>query len=152
MGIFNSFSLLGMLFLLVFQCFFQLENLHFHADNIVVLVDNDFFYSSHIDVWFFRVVGRARVVSEVPGLDLPFHASIFLFHIPDTGLVRTVFLLDLVNETFEVIVFVPNYILGGHVAVEVDVGLEDVMVQIYLFAEVFFVTDATVKLLLSGFE
>jgi hypothetical protein len=55
---------------------------HFHADDVIVLIDDYFLYSSHVNIRFFGVVGMC-VVGEVPRLYLSFHTSIFLFYIPD---------------------------------------------------------------------
>lgn len=44
---------------------FQLENLHFETDNVVILVSEHFLDSGHVDVWLFsETVGLALI--EVP--------------------------------------------------------------------------------------
>jgi hypothetical protein len=130
-----------LLFLL--QLFLKLENLHLHTHNIVILISNHFFKGRRIDVWFFRVIGINSFV-EVPDFDLSFHSPIFFFYIPDPGLKRAVFFFDLIDNALEIIVFIPNDILGSHIAVEVDIRVEDIVIGVDLLFEQFFILDSPV--------
>lgn len=117
---------------------------------MVVLIAEDSLHSCHVDVRLLLV--GLYVVCKVPSLYLSFHSSIFLFKVPDACFERTVFIFSLVDEALEGIVLVPDNVLSSHVAVEVDVGVKDVVVGIYLFSELLFVANAFVKLLLPSFE
>ena len=68
------------------------------------------------------------IVSEIPCLYLSFHASIFFLDVPDMRFERTIFLFSLVNDAFEVIIFIPDKILCCHVAIKVYIRVEDVVI------------------------
>lgn len=128
----------------VLKFFFEVEDLHFEADNIVVLISYNFFDSSHIDV---RFLGERASLSicKIPGLDLSFHFAIFLFDVPDACLESIIVLFDSIDDAFVVIIFIPDEVLGGHIAMEVDAGLEDVMVGVDFLSQLVFVFDAAVQ-------
>ena len=72
---------------------------------------------------------------QVPYIDLPLHTPILFFEIPNPGLEGAVFLLHLVNNTFEVIIFLPYDILRCHITVEIDIGGKDIIIGIDLFLQ-----------------
>lgn len=75
---------------------------------------------------------------------MPFHLSILFLDIPYSCFEGTVFLLDLIDDAFEVIIFVPDEVLGSHVAVEVDAGLKNIMVGVYFFTQLRFIFNSLV--------
>lgn len=129
----------------------QLKYLHFETDDIVILVSEYLFNCGHIDIWFFGETAGLALV-EVPGVDLSFHFSILLFDVPDARLEGAILLLDIVDDALVVIVLVPDEVLGGHIAVKVDAGLEDVVVGVDLLAQLLLVLDAAVQQALLGLE
>jgi hypothetical protein len=80
-----SVSQLPIFQLSVLQQFFQIEDFHFHANDTVVLIGNNCFDSSHIDIRFFRMLSIHMIVQS-PCFDLSLHPPIFLLHIPDPRL------------------------------------------------------------------
>lgn len=117
--------------------------MHFETDDIVILIAYYFFYSSHVDIWFFVGIVIEAII-EIPSLDLTFHLSILLLNIPNPSLKRAVLLFDLIDLALEFVVLVPDEVLCCHVAIEVDAGLEDVVIGVDLLAEMVFVLDAFV--------
>jgi len=138
-----------LLFLL--QLFLQRENLHFHTYNIVILISNHLFESRRVYVWFFGII-RVDSFVKIPGFDLSFHSPIFFFYIPDSGFEGAVLLFDLIDNTLEIVVFIPNDILGSHIAIQVHIGVEDVVIGVDFFFEQFFIFDSAIELFLFGFE
>ena len=92
------------------------------------------------------------MVGQIPGLDLMLHASIFFLHVPDLGFEGGVLFFGLIDDALEVVVFVPDDVLGGHVAVEIDVRVENVVVGVYFFLEVLFGTHSLVEATLAGLK
>lgn len=114
-----------LLFLL--QLFLKLENLHLHADDIIILIGNDFLEGGHVYVWFFGIIGIDSFI-KIPGFYLSLHSPIFFFYIPNSGFERTIFFFDLIDDTLEIVVFIPNYVLGSHVAVEIDIRMKNIVI------------------------
>lgn len=68
------------------------------------------------------------------------------------GLQWTILLFCLIDNTLEIVIFIPDEILGGHVAVEVNIRMEDVVVGVYLFSQELFVSDSFIHGSLFGLE
>jgi len=58
----------------------------------------------------------------------------------------------LVDEAFIVVIFIPNYVLSSHVAVEIDARLKDIVIGVDLLSKMLFVLDSLVKKTLFLFE
>ena len=129
----------------------QLENFHFHRYNLVILISNNSLYCRSIDERLF-IGTEAGILRQIPSLDLPLHSPVFLLHIPDMGLQRAILLLSLIDNALKIVIFIPDDILGGHVAVEINIGMEDVVVGVYLFPQKLFVSDSFVHRSLFGLE
>ena len=89
---------------------------------------------------------------QIPGGDLFFHASILFFHVPYFSFEGTVLFFDLVDDTLELIIFIPNDVLCVHVAFEVDIGMKDVMVGVDFLFEIFFIFNSLIKSLLPSLK
>lgn len=83
---------------------------------------------------------------------MPFHASILFLDVPDPGLEGGVVIFDVVDDALEMIVLVPDDVLCGHVAVEVDIGVENVVVGVDLLPQQLLVFHSPVQLSLLGLE
>lgn len=117
--------------------------MHLKTDYVVILIAYYFFDSSHIDIRLFVEI-IIEIIIEIPRLDLSFHLSILLLNVPDPGFEGAILLFDLVDLALEFVVLVPDQVLSRHVAIEVDAGLENVVVGVDLLAKVVFVFDAFV--------
>ena len=74
-----------------------------------------------------------RQLMKIPGLQLPFHAPVLFLHIPDVCVEGTVFLLCLIDEAFEIVVFIPDDVLGCFITIEIDARLKYIVIGVYLF-------------------
>ena len=64
------------------QSAFELSYAHLERHDLIVLVLEDNLYCGHIDIGLFVVCWQFM---QVPCLKLPFHASVFLHHVPYVG-------------------------------------------------------------------
>lgn len=146
-------SLLDGLILLAsfFKLFLQLKYLHFQADYIVILIGYYFLDSSHIDIGLLGQAARLAFI-QVPRVDLSLHFSILFFDIPDPGFERAIFFFDVIDDALVIIILVPDEVLGCHVAIEVDAGLEDIVIGVDFFPQLLLIFDAAVQQALLGFE
>ncbi len=75
---------------------------------------------------------------------MPFHFSILFLDIPDASLEGTILLLDVIDDTFVIIIFVPDKVLSRHVAIEVDAGLKNIVIGIDLLPQLLLVFNTSV--------
>ena len=129
------------LLLSIQQGSFQLGYTHFKRYNLIILILHNRLNRSHIDIGLSMMLWQ---IIQIPSFQLSLHSSVLFLHIPNMGLKRTILFLGIIDHTFEVVIFIPYYVLSSFVAVQIDGGLEYVMIGVYLLAKMLFVANATV--------
>jgi len=58
----------------------------------------------------------------------------------------------LINHAFIIVIFVPYDVLSSHIAIEIDAGLEDIVIRVDLLSKMFFVLYSFVQQTLFLFK